>query len=337
MKAAVFLGLLYFLHRDGTVVGSQDTVLTDRPIIGVLAQEQSYYLHTKYPDENYTSYIAASYVKDVEAAGARVVPIMIGRDRNYYEDIMERLNGVLIPGGATYFNQSDGFADAGQHIYEIAMEMNDAGEYFPIFGTCLGFELLIILASGRGEEENRITCYSYDNLPLDFVSDFRESKMFSGASDDIIHLLATEDVTVNAHQFCIVDDNLKSHKLTDDWRVTSYSDDAYGVQFIASIEHNKYPFYGVQFHPEKSSFEWKASKNYPSSRNAVKANRYFMDFFVDECRKSAHAFASAAEENEYVIYNHEPHFTGVLGSAYHQCYLFEPRGTKVVNALKLHD
>lgn len=76
MKAAIFLGVLYFLHRDGTVVGSQDTVLTDRPIIGILAQEQSAYLHTKYPDENYTSYIAASYVKDLEAGGARVVPIM---------------------------------------------------------------------------------------------------------------------------------------------------------------------------------------------------------------------------------------------------------------------
>ncbi|KAI8426370.1 hypothetical protein MSG28_005223 [Choristoneura fumiferana] len=77
---------------------------------------------------------------------------------------------VLIPGGATYFNQSNGYADAGQHIYELAMELNDAGDYFPIFGTCLGFELLIILASGRGEKENRITCYSFENIPLHFTS-----------------------------------------------------------------------------------------------------------------------------------------------------------------------
>lgn len=76
---------------------------------------------------------------------------------------------VFLPGGATYFNQSDGYADAGQHIYELAIEMNEAGDYFPIFGTCLGFELLIIIASGRGEVENRIRCYSYNNLPLDFT------------------------------------------------------------------------------------------------------------------------------------------------------------------------
>lgn len=76
---------------------------------------------------------------------------------------------MLIPGGATYFNQSNGYADAGQHIFEIAKKLNDEGDYFPIFGTCLGFELLIILDSGRGEKENRITCYSFGNYALDFT------------------------------------------------------------------------------------------------------------------------------------------------------------------------
>lgn len=49
-------------------------VLNDRPVIGVLAQEISRHLNTKYPGE-YKSYIAASYVKFAEGAGARVVPI----------------------------------------------------------------------------------------------------------------------------------------------------------------------------------------------------------------------------------------------------------------------
>ncbi|XP_045766244.1 gamma-glutamyl hydrolase A-like isoform X2 [Maniola jurtina] len=323
---ALLLTAAYFLHCEGAVVINRD-VLNDRPILGVLSQEQSLYLHSKFPEENYTSYIAASYVKDIEKSGARVVPILIGKDRSYYRDIMGKINGVLFPGGATYFNQSHGYADAGQHIYELAQELNNAGDYFPIFGTCLGFELLLILASGRGQKENRITCRSYENRPLNFTQNFRKSKMFREASEDIIDILKNKDVTVNVHQFCIVDDNLKSHNLTKDWRVTSYSNDENGVSFVASIEHKRYPFYGVQFHPEKSSFEWKLSKNYAHSFEAVKANRYFMDFFVNECRKSQHSFANAAEENRYLIYNYEPRFTGVLGSSYQQCYMFEPRGT----------
>ncbi|OWR42520.1 gamma-glutamyl hydrolase A like protein, partial [Danaus plexippus plexippus] len=89
----------------------------------------------------------------------------------------------------------------------------------------------------------------------------------------------------------------------------------------------RYPFYGVQFHPEKISFEWKLSKNYPHSYDSLVANRHFMDFFVKECRYNYNSFSNAAEENQYLIYNYSPKFTGALGSAYHQCYLFEPRGS----------
>ncbi|XP_023936690.1 gamma-glutamyl hydrolase A isoform X2 [Bicyclus anynana] len=303
-------------------------VLNDRPIIGVLSQETSLHLHSKFPEENYTSYIASSYVKDVEKSGARVVPILIGKPRSYYRDIMGNINGVLFPGGATHFNQSNGYADAAQHIFEMAQKLNDAGDYFPIFGVCLGFELLVILASGRGLNENRIPCRSYENLPLHFTQDFRKSKMFHDAPRDIIDILKNKNVTVNVHRYCIVDENLSSHNLTKAWRnlQTSYSNDENGVRFVASIENKRYPFYGVQFHPEKSSFEWKSSKTYTHSFDAVRANRYFMDFFVNECRKSQRAFANTAEENAKLIYNYEPRFTGALGSSYHQCYMFEPRG-----------
>uniref|UniRef100_A0A8D8AUJ8 folate gamma-glutamyl hydrolase n=3 Tax=Culex pipiens TaxID=7175 RepID=A0A8D8AUJ8_CULPI len=67
--------------ESATVISSEDhrsrvgsSQLNEEPIIGVLAQEMSYSLAEKY-EENYESYIAASYVKFVEGAGARVVPI----------------------------------------------------------------------------------------------------------------------------------------------------------------------------------------------------------------------------------------------------------------------
>jgi hypothetical protein len=42
---------------------------------GVLSQELSRSLENEYGELNYTSFIAASYVKFLESAGARVVPI----------------------------------------------------------------------------------------------------------------------------------------------------------------------------------------------------------------------------------------------------------------------
>lgn len=72
---------------------SATVVLTNTsPMIGVLAQEISYHLNSKWPGV-YTSYIAASYVKFVEGAGARPVPIWIGKSQEYYENMMTKLNG----------------------------------------------------------------------------------------------------------------------------------------------------------------------------------------------------------------------------------------------------
>lgn len=62
------------LHTNGASVDKEPADKTDRPIIGVLAQEISYHLDHKWPGV-YESYIAASYIKFVEGGGARAVPI----------------------------------------------------------------------------------------------------------------------------------------------------------------------------------------------------------------------------------------------------------------------
>ena len=68
------------------------------------------------------------------------------------------LNRILLPGGATWFNQTNGYSEAGRFMYDIAMEMNDRGDFFPIWGTCLGFELLTYLSAKN--VEHRADCKS---------------------------------------------------------------------------------------------------------------------------------------------------------------------------------
>jgi len=33
---------------------------------------------------------------------------------------------------------------AGAYLIDLAIEANDAGDYFPVWGTCLGYELMLI-------------------------------------------------------------------------------------------------------------------------------------------------------------------------------------------------
>lgn len=58
----------------------------------------------------------------------------------------------------------------------------------------------------------------------------------------------------------------------------SYSED--GRPFVASMEAYDYPFFGVQFHPEKESFSFYPSANIIHTQLSIVFNRYFADFFV---------------------------------------------------------
>ncbi|TMW42006.1 hypothetical protein DOY81_012914, partial [Sarcophaga bullata] len=234
-KHFVLIAVIYGLFVYGTIavsagkpmymdVNENPLVNTDNenptPIVGILTQEVSRLILRKYPNKSYTSYIAASYVKFVEGAGGRVVPIWIGKERAYYRDILSKINGVLLPGGATYFNQSHGYADAGRHIYELAIEMNNNGTYFPIWGTCLGFELLVYLSANSTEP--RTYCSSSSQaLPLNFTQGYEKSRMFRNASTNVIDILKNYPVTANFHLYCFTRETFANMKLDQLWDVMS--------------------------------------------------------------------------------------------------------------------
>lgn len=44
----------------------------------------------------------------------------------------------------------------------------------------------------------------------------------------------------------------------------------------------RYPIYAVQWHPERSPYEWKLTKEIPHSSEAIKVSWYLADFFVNE-------------------------------------------------------
>jgi glutamine amidotransferase PdxT len=74
---------------------------------------------------------------------------------------------LIFPGGEADFNATDGYAAAGWELYRLAKQKNDAGVYFPMWGTCLGFELLIVISANNTDQ--RKECGVIDvSLPLTF-------------------------------------------------------------------------------------------------------------------------------------------------------------------------
>ncbi|KAJ8277669.1 hypothetical protein GJAV_G00078350 [Gymnothorax javanicus] len=286
--------------------------INNMPVIGVLAQELSS------PQPLGSSYIAASYVKYLESAGARVVPVKINQTPDEYARIFNSINGVLFPGGGVNITSS-GYATAARIFYELAIKANINGDYFPIWGTCLGFEELTYLTSGKFLL--RTTNTTGVALPLIFTNDSVESRLFSNFPSDVMSALASEPITENSHHWSLaVESYNKSQELRNFYRVLTTNYDG-KLEFVSTMEAYDFPFYGTQWHPEKNAFEW--TRPYiPHSPAAVRTTFFTADFFVNEARKSSHRFPSVQEELDALIYNYCPIYSGKK-SAFEQIYVFK--------------
>lgn len=283
----------------------------ERPIVGVLAQEMY--------DEVNETYIAASYVKFVEAGGARVVPIQLGKPNVTYPELYKSINGALFPGGSVSITDSR-FATIGKQIFDYAIEANDKGDHFPIWATCLGFEMLAtFLVPGHDILTN---CSAHDiALPLNFTEDATKGRLFGDLPQDVYQALVNKNVTANYHSKCLTPETVASSGLDQLINVLSTNFDTNGLEFVSTFEVIKYPFYGVQWHPEKAPWEWNTDeKNIPHSPDAIRVTQYFASFLANEARQSLHKYENPAREDQELIYNFTPFYSGKNGSDFEQIY-----------------
>lgn len=291
-----------------------------RPIIGILAQEV--YPCAICTTRNQT-YIAASYVKFVEQAGARVAPIFVERERSYYVNIFNSVNGILLPGGDVDALHSS-YGRAGTILYELAMEAHKNGTHFPLWGTCLGLELLARVAVGGQQVLKK--CHAQGvGMPLTFAKDFREARLFRSLPLHLEKMLSSKPVTYNAHYWCLTLQDFKNFKLGRFYKVLSTNIDLRGVEFVSSFEAVSAPVFAVQFHPEMAVFEWGTSTpgrcNLYHNKDTALFSQYLANFFVEQARQNAHRFQDAEEERRALIYNYQPSFTQDV-SYFTQMYIF---------------
>lgn len=146
MKLTIFIVLILFLEIFK--IYSIQFNLNNNPIIGVITQPSSWV--SLYDPKDY-SYIAASYIKALESSGARVIPIKYDWEEEKILHILQGVNGVLLPGGGTELTENKNetivltaYGSVLKKILTLVKQINDKGDYFPVWGTCLGFEAMAI-------------------------------------------------------------------------------------------------------------------------------------------------------------------------------------------------
>eukprot|EP00826_Nyctotherus_ovalis_P038329 TRINITY_DN3585_c0_g1_i1.p1 TRINITY_DN3585_c0_g1~~TRINITY_DN3585_c0_g1_i1.p1 ORF type:complete len:305 (+),score=67.27 TRINITY_DN3585_c0_g1_i1:207-1121(+) len=262
-------------------------------------------------------------VSFLHLGGVDVYPIYPDLSRDEIRAVLNKVNGVLLPGGNTNVkvNEKDRvvcsmYAKAAKIIIEEAKAINDNGEYFPVFGICLGFQSMIAAeAEDINIVEKKDVGLGY-NATLEYTCNYVNSKLLSAMPRHLLDYMGKVKSTHNYHGYSVDYDLFRSDsQLSKTYKVLSLSKSKDGTaSFISMIEGNKYPFYGFQFHPEFAiqSYYPEAAVGYPSKNIAAEIACNVTDFIRREASKNSHK-VSEGDEDKLLANNQK---SIVLGSKY---------------------
>jgi len=212
-----------------------------------------------------TSHIIKQYVDWFEERGIRVIPIPF--DTTQPELYFEMTNGLFLPG-----------TDKGYDIKNKALMLTirrfielSTTDYYPIWGTCFGFQLIIQALGGT------LAKHPANGLSaIHLTAEGRESTMMKGFSASYLKYLEERPSTLQYHDYGISTYSFLSNAVLRKWfRVLATAVDEEGKEYVTAIEGKRFPIYGVQSHPERQ-------------RNS----QPYLRFFLSELKKSNHSCAS---------------------------------------------
>jgi len=294
-------------------VGAPGIQITAAPIIGVLGVPAADDCGTVRLDRPRPERVAlrgacfeSFYVKWIESAGGQVVPVPFDMPHAQLRRLLSQLNGFLFTGGGLDLYLNTTYVQTAKFIYDFALSRKD--DYFPVWGTCMGFQLLNILTAWN-ESVLCSYCYDSENIPLalELTSVALQSRLFRALGGHVTSILSQQNVTMNFHHDGIPPTvSATNPKLAAFYNVLSINHDRKGAPFVSTMEAKEWPIYGVQWHPERNQFEFTPGDDIPHFPDAVKVGQAMAEFFVAETRKSRHSFTSMAELQKLLIYNYCP-------------------------------
>jgi len=261
------------------------------------------------------SFIVASYVKWLEAAGARVVPLRWGAPDCEVDFLVSRMSGLVLPGGSAGTDPTHSLGKFAYQVFHKALARR-----IPIWGTCQGHEQIMRFIATDAGEKNPLGHFPSHGqlLPLTFTVKAPQAFIYNFLPRDVRANLAASNLTINLHEFGIgVLTFQQSKALSSNFTLVATSKDVKGKEFVAMTQHKHHPIVTVQFHIEKNAFEFQESYDGDDNSGSaiahgsdgVLAGQQFALWLVGEARKQPFSWRSGELEN-WIIWNWPLHFSG---------------------------
>ena len=217
------------------------------------------------------SYIASSHLRWMKKNDVEFLVIPYdSKNLKYYFD---RIHGLYLPSGGAFAGTQKQYYSACKKLMEMAKKENDKGFYFPVWGCCMGFQQMLIIADGHDNLTTLLgTFNSMKNYMtnIDLTEEGKRARIIKGLDTDTFKKITKDNSTTNNHKMGISPEEFDNNPgIAEFYKNVGNSVDRDGKPFVAIIEAHDYPFYGVQWHPERNS-EMDA----------------FVKFFIKEMRKN---------------------------------------------------
>ena len=293
--------------------------------------------------------IPSTYMKFLNLRGIKFMPIFYNNnDVNVYMEQMNYIDGVLLIGGTVYTNyqtiqpineKSDyrifrlepstynEYYEAVNRIVKKAKEINDGGRKFLILGICMGFEGLLMSETNFKPKLYFIKNNNYQrsiNYQIPIVNNsMSKLKQFIGPENS--KLFAENNAAYFFHNYGVSLENF----ITDPeiynkfMPVATFQVDntKQPIDFVAAYEHRKYPFFGLQFHPEKILFETNpAMKNLVKNDLTSQLSTLYIDFIYSELQNGA---AGNPVPQDYIKKYSCPRYPFIDLLIFHEVYVYD--------------
>lgn len=229
---------------------------TTQPVLGIVSTPVFYDV-MKSDTFEYDHFTWETNVHFVHYAGSWAVPVRYDLSDEDLEKLLDSINGIFFTGGATPLidmetGEPSFFYKHVKRIWNYMKKQKAKGIDWPIFGICMGFEVIHYLANEDhlGTLSNVVIYNESRKMDLRMTEIKKNSTMFVDFPDSILFKMINEPLLYHAHDWVIKTDTYKERKqLTDFFNILA-TDELNGEEFVVAVEAKDYPVSGVMFHPE---------------------------------------------------------------------------------------
>jgi gamma-glutamyl hydrolase len=213
------------------------------------------------------SYIYNTYIQWIYLSGGHAILIPYDIQKKELHALLKRISGVIWVGGSIQNKKKHSdqqyttLVSTLRYVYDYAI-LENKYNYFPIWGTCLGMQMLLMFA----KDEHLLSKQSFHEdgqTSFIFTEKSRMKKWFPKA---LQQEMSNHPCVQHHHRYGYEVQHIEGV------RIVSIQDN-----YINAIEFERYPFYGVQSHPER-----------PFSDLSLEVAAAFSSFFQRECEHSKH-------------------------------------------------